>query len=87
MDGQRRAPEPDQVPEEPVTNRDWLWGAIVVVGVTILGVASVIWVLATWCPCAAVRAPHPASSPRTRLLARDSGLRPRRAPRSPPAAR
>lgn len=46
MDGRGRAPEPGPAPGEPVTDRDWLWGAVVVVGVTILGVAGVIWVLA-----------------------------------------
>jgi hypothetical protein len=45
-DDQGRAPEPAPARGEPVSNRDWLWGAIVVVGVTIHGVAGVIWVLA-----------------------------------------
>ena len=43
---QGRAPELEPAPGEPVTNRDWLWGATVVVGATILGVAGVIWILA-----------------------------------------
>ena len=50
MDAQGRAPElepaVDPAPEEPVTTREWLWGAIVVVGVTVLGVAGTVWVLA-----------------------------------------
>jgi hypothetical protein len=46
MDDQGRAPEPNPVPGEPVTSRDWLWGVIVVVGITILGAAGGIWVLA-----------------------------------------
>jgi hypothetical protein len=43
---QGRVPEPDTAPGEPVTNRDWLWGVIVVVGITVLGVAGTIWILA-----------------------------------------
>ncbi len=45
MDDHGRAPEPKPAPEGPVTHRDWLWGAIVVVGVTVLGIAGTIWVL------------------------------------------
>ncbi len=47
MDDQGRAPEPEPgARRSPSRTRDWLWGAIVVVGVTVLGVAGTIWVLA-----------------------------------------
>ena len=48
MVDQGSAPEPEPAPQERVTPRDWLWGAIVVVGVTVLGVAGTIWVLANF---------------------------------------
>ena len=44
MDDQHRDESP--TPGEPVTTRDWAWGIVVVVGLTVLGVAGAIWVLA-----------------------------------------
>ena len=43
VDDQGRAAEP--APEEPVTTGDWIRGIIVVVGITVLGIAGSIWVL------------------------------------------
>jgi hypothetical protein len=52
VDNQGPAPEPATA--EPVTTRDWVKGIVVVVGVTVLGVAGTIWVLANFvfgCGC------------------------------------
>ena len=32
--------------EAPPRTRDWVWGLVVVVGVTVLAVAGAIWILA-----------------------------------------
>ena len=44
MDDQHRDAPP--TPGQPITARDWIRGIVVVVGLTVLGVAGGLWVLA-----------------------------------------